>query len=109
MSDSESDGDEYVYFGTALVKENVNVFAHARATPFEGATKSVPVHQQEVRDEQGRQRLHGAFTGGYSAGFYNTVGSAVRPNAPGGRAAAGARTAPSLPVALARRRRVTAP
>jgi len=30
----------------------------------------------EVRDEQGRRRLHGAFTGGWSAGFYNTVGSA---------------------------------
>ena len=30
----------------------------------------------EVRDEQGRRRLHGAFTGGFSAGFYNTVGSA---------------------------------
>ena len=30
---------------------------------------------QEVTDEQGRKRFHGAFTGGYSAGFYNTVGS----------------------------------
>jgi G patch domain-containing protein 1 len=28
-----------------------------------------------VRDEQGRQRFHGAFTGGFSAGYYNTVGS----------------------------------
>lgn len=27
-------------------------------------------------DEQGRRRFHGAFTGGYSAGYYNTVGSA---------------------------------
>ena len=32
----------------------------------------------EVRDEQGRQRLHGAFRGGFSAGYYNTVGSKVR-------------------------------
>jgi G patch domain-containing protein 1 len=31
---------------------------------------------QEVTDEQGRRRFHGAFTGGFSAGFYNTVGSA---------------------------------
>ncbi|KXN64641.1 DUF1604-domain-containing protein, partial [Conidiobolus coronatus NRRL 28638] len=30
---------------------------------------------KEVRDEQGRRRFHGAFTGGYSAGYYNTVGS----------------------------------
>ncbi|KAF2298852.1 hypothetical protein GH714_028321 [Hevea brasiliensis] len=27
------------------------------------------------RDEEGRRRLHGAFTGGFSAGYYNTVGS----------------------------------
>lgn len=30
---------------------------------------SVPIWQQEVRDERGRKRLHGAFTGGYSAGY----------------------------------------
>ncbi|KEI41231.1 uncharacterized protein L969DRAFT_293484 [Mixia osmundae IAM 14324] len=35
----------------------------------------VPVWQQEVRDEKGRRRLHGAFTGGFSAGYFNTVGS----------------------------------
>lgn len=35
----------------------------------------VPVWKQEVRDAQGRRRLHGAFTGGWSAGYYNTVGS----------------------------------
>lgn len=29
----------------------------------------------QVRDEQGRRRFHGAFTGGFSAGYYNTVGS----------------------------------
>lgn len=30
---------------------------------------------RQVRDEQGRRRLHGAFTGGFSAGYYNSVGS----------------------------------
>ncbi|KAI6006679.1 hypothetical protein F5J12DRAFT_905697 [Pisolithus orientalis] len=35
----------------------------------------VPVWKQEVRDEKGRKRLHGAFSGGFSAGFFNTVGS----------------------------------
>ncbi|KAF8517942.1 hypothetical protein BU17DRAFT_49261 [Hysterangium stoloniferum] len=35
----------------------------------------VPVWKQDVRDEQGRRRLHGAFTGGFSAGYFNTVGS----------------------------------
>ncbi|RYY83449.1 DUF1604 domain-containing protein, partial [archaeon] len=28
-----------------------------------------------VTDAQGRKRFHGAFTGGFSAGYYNTVGS----------------------------------
>jgi G patch domain-containing protein 1 len=31
--------------------------------------------ENAVLDEQGRQRFHGAFTGGFSAGHYNTVGS----------------------------------
>ncbi|PHH85511.1 hypothetical protein CDD83_319 [Cordyceps sp. RAO-2017] len=35
----------------------------------------VPIWKQEVRDEKGRKRLHGAFTGGWSAGYFNTVGS----------------------------------
>jgi len=34
-----------------------------------------PLWEQEVYDEQGRRRLHGAFTGGFSAGYFNTVGS----------------------------------
>jgi len=33
------------------------------------------LHEQAVHDEQGRQRFHGAFTGGFSAGYYNTAGS----------------------------------
>jgi G patch domain-containing protein 1 len=28
-----------------------------------------------VKDENGRRRFHGAFTGGFSAGYWNTVGS----------------------------------
>ncbi|WVO13770.1 hypothetical protein L204_101392 [Cryptococcus depauperatus] len=35
----------------------------------------VPEWKQEVRDEQGRRRFHGAFTGGFSAGYFNSVGS----------------------------------
>jgi G patch domain-containing protein 1 len=31
--------------------------------------------KNEVRDAEGRQRFHGAFTGGFSAGYFNTVGS----------------------------------
>ncbi|TKA68245.1 hypothetical protein B0A49_05416 [Cryomyces minteri] len=47
--------------------------------PFDSATRDdgsyVPVWKQEVTDERGRKRLHGAFTGGFSAGYFNTVGS----------------------------------
>ena len=35
----------------------------------------VPIWKQEVTDERGRKRLHGAFTGGWSAGYFNSVGS----------------------------------
>jgi G patch domain-containing protein 1 len=35
----------------------------------------VPVWKQTVTDEQGRRRFHGAFTGGFSAGYFNSVGS----------------------------------
>ncbi|KAF2267107.1 G-patch domain-containing protein [Lojkania enalia] len=35
----------------------------------------LPVWKQTVTDEHGRRRLHGAFTGGFSAGYFNTVGS----------------------------------
>ncbi|KAK5073788.1 hypothetical protein LTR64_007074 [Lithohypha guttulata] len=35
----------------------------------------VPLWKQEVIDDRGRKRLHGAFTGGFSAGYFNTVGS----------------------------------
>ena len=34
-----------------------------------------PLWEQEVYDERGRRRFHGAFTGGFSAGYFNTVGS----------------------------------
>ena len=38
-------------------------------------TRALPLHLQSVVDEQGRKRLHGAFTGGFSAGYFNSVGS----------------------------------
>ncbi|XP_053463506.1 G patch domain-containing protein 1 isoform X2 [Nycticebus coucang] len=38
--------------------------------------KPVPLQDQTVRDERGRyKRFHGAFSGGFSAGYFNTVGS----------------------------------
>ncbi|KAM4744894.1 G patch domain-containing protein 1 [Anableps anableps] len=64
---SDSDGDEdFVSFGTPLEPLEED----------EPLKKPVPLHDQTVKDEKGRyQRFHGAFTGGFSAGYFNTVGS----------------------------------
>ncbi|RAR07695.1 g patch domain containing protein 1 [Stemphylium lycopersici] len=53
----------YIALGTGLPEEEAD----------DGAF--VPVWKQTVTDERGRRRLHGAFTGGFSAGYFNTVGS----------------------------------
>lgn len=37
--------------------------------------RPIPVSEQVAVDERGRRRFHGAFTGGFSAGYFNTVGS----------------------------------
>lgn len=37
--------------------------------------KPIQLEDQIVKDENGRRRFHGAFTGGFSAGYWNTVGS----------------------------------
>lgn len=54
----------YVLFGTPLPEESER-----------DDNSYLPVWKQDVRDERGRKRLHGAFTGGWSAGYFNTVGS----------------------------------
>ncbi|XP_020817200.1 G patch domain-containing protein 1 homolog [Drosophila serrata] len=55
---------------------------HRFGTPLEPlekdevpAKKPVAIEDQIVKDENGKRRFHGAFTGGFSAGFWNTVGS----------------------------------
>src|SRR5689334_18549421 len=53
-----------IHLGTPCVNiENVDTNAY------------VPVWKQEATDERGRKRFHGAFTGGFSAGYFNTVGT----------------------------------
>ncbi|KRZ77270.1 G patch domain-containing protein 1 [Trichinella papuae] len=37
------------------------------------AKKPLSIESQIVTDEKGRRRFHGAFTGGFSAGYFNTV------------------------------------
>ncbi|KAI9352041.1 hypothetical protein BDR26DRAFT_850255 [Obelidium mucronatum] len=62
------DLDDGAFFGTIQPASAKDVSAKDR-------NSVLPVFLQEARDEKGRKRLHGAFTGGFSAGYYNTVGS----------------------------------
>ncbi|CAI5444369.1 unnamed protein product [Caenorhabditis angaria] len=39
--------------------------------------KPTAIQDQIVTDENGKRRFHGAFTGGFSAGYWNTVGSKI--------------------------------
>uniref|UniRef100_A0A8C5RQX5 G-patch domain containing 1 n=1 Tax=Laticauda laticaudata TaxID=8630 RepID=A0A8C5RQX5_LATLA len=50
--------------------------SEGRKDPGERIKKPVPLQDQTVKDEKGRyKRFHGAFSGGFSAGYFNTVGS----------------------------------
>ncbi|KAL4775026.1 hypothetical protein BDW60DRAFT_214910 [Aspergillus nidulans var. acristatus] len=65
-ADFQAQNSPYVFYGTPL-------------PPLDAGARDdgsyVPVWKQEVTDDRGRKRLHGAFTGGFSAGYFNTVGS----------------------------------
>jgi G patch domain-containing protein 1 len=50
----------YVVFGTPLPPLDPDVRDDG---------SYVPAWKQEVRDERGRKRFHGAFTGGFTAGY----------------------------------------
>ncbi|NXP55123.1 GPTC1 protein, partial [Heliornis fulica] len=63
---SDSDEEDLASYGTALqpLQEGERI------------KKPVPLQEQTVKDAKGRyQRFHGAFTGGFSAGYFNTVGT----------------------------------
>jgi hypothetical protein len=52
--------------------------SHNKVGTLHGAENSrarKPLEVNKVYDDEGRQRFHGAWTGGFSAGYYNTVGS----------------------------------
>nr|CAG8481626.1 2015_t:CDS:10 [Entrophospora candida] len=63
-SDDDVSNETFVVYGTELPD----------ISSEQDNGKFVPVWKQEVRDENGIRRLHGAFKGGWSAGYYNTVG-----------------------------------
>ncbi|CAH2057096.1 unnamed protein product, partial [Iphiclides podalirius] len=66
MSDSDSAEENVIRYGTPL-------------DPYEEdevpAKKRFQQQQEYAVDEHGRRRFHGAFTGGFSAGYGNTVGT----------------------------------
>lgn len=63
----DSDDDTYVTLGSAFEKlETVEDVEKAKRKKDK---------EQYVTDDRGRRRFHGAFTGGFSAGYFNTVGS----------------------------------
>ena len=63
----DSDEDTYVMVGSAFepleTEEDVE------------KAKRKKDKEHYVTDAQGRRRFHGAFTGGFSAGYFNTVGT----------------------------------
>lgn len=65
-ADLQAQQSPFVVYGTPLPPRDADVRDDG---------SYVPVWKQEVRDERGLKRLHGAFTGGFSAGYFNTVGS----------------------------------
>ncbi|XP_059643892.1 G patch domain-containing protein TGH [Cornus florida] len=71
-----SDEEDFVFFGKPIEREEDNSSRKKKAlAEATGQLRTLPSWKQEVRDEEGRRRFHGAFTGGYSAGYYNTVGT----------------------------------
>ncbi|XP_048371961.1 G patch domain-containing protein 1 isoform X2 [Sphaerodactylus townsendi] len=64
--DSDEEEEELVTYGAPLelLEEGERI------------KKPIPIQEQMVKDEKGRyKRFHGAFSGGFSAGYFNTVGS----------------------------------
>ncbi|ORZ37634.1 hypothetical protein BCR44DRAFT_57157, partial [Catenaria anguillulae PL171] len=70
---SSSTFTSYARVGTPLAHTPESGAIERRIRGRQGQGQGfVPVWKQEVTDEQGRKRLHGAFKGGFSAGYYNT-------------------------------------
>ena len=74
-----ADDDDDGYDDVSYVSRGTR-FDHGGHGASGGASTSssralVSVREETVRDERGRRRFHGAFTGGFSAGHFNTVGS----------------------------------
>jgi G patch domain-containing protein 1 len=99
MPRNDDEAEDYREIGTPLEVE-LEARGRRRLTTTAVGAKQAPVWKQAATDEQGRRRFHGAFTGGFSAGHFNTVGSkegwtpASFVSSRGARAGAGGAAAP---------------
>jgi G patch domain-containing protein 1 len=76
MSSTDSDSDGLL--GTHISDDDEKGDSRSRRDRVMRAAdpeKQQKYSNQEPVDAQGRKRFHGAFTGGFSAGYYNTAGS----------------------------------
>ncbi|KAL6006939.1 hypothetical protein ACLOJK_032435 [Asimina triloba] len=72
----DADDEDFIFYGTPIEREEeLTSRKRKAAAEAAGNLRSLPPWKQEVTDEEGRRRFHGAFTGGFSAGYYNSVGS----------------------------------
>lgn len=51
------------------------MFCRRSLASLVASQKPLREQDQVARDDRGQRRFHGAFTGGFSAGYFNTVGS----------------------------------
>ncbi|PAA70024.1 hypothetical protein BOX15_Mlig000199g2 [Macrostomum lignano] len=80
--DEEDDDDSDEFLGTPLELLDDSDDDPATAAAKQAKRRrqqpqsGLPIHQQRALDERGRPvRFHGAFTGGFSAGHFNSVGT----------------------------------
>jgi hypothetical protein len=77
------DEEDYKFYGTPIEDEEETRAGQRRKEARDpAATRALPLHKQEATDEQGRRRFHGAFTGGFSAGYFNTGERSEGPSPP---------------------------
>lgn len=68
-----SEKEDCVFIGTPIDTAESALFSRKQPR----TSRAPRVWEQIVTDDRGRRRLHGAFTGGFSAGYFNTVSTKV--------------------------------
>ena len=74
--DYEDAGDQHIQLiGRALPGADSSSSSQSAFAPRTRPDKFAELRAGVVTDARGQQRFHGAFTGGFSAGYFNSVGS----------------------------------